>query len=166
MSSTPQEQRDREVARTAGRKMVSPFKAKVVGVSFVGSYPDNLHALNDLMKPRLVPYPMLNGEMAQDIAERGYEEYVEKHGYFMPPEPLPAVLVRNPHNQYDENAIEVHVPALGELGFIGHLTRPIAARLAPEMDAGAKWDAEVESVLVDPDHMDRPGISINCKRKD
>lgn len=131
-------QRDREVERTAGRKMVSPFSAKVVGVSFVPGYPDNLHALNE----------------AADRAR-------------LDGEPLSVVLVRNPKNKYDTNAIEVHVPALGEKGgFIGHLTRPIVARMAPEIDAGATWMAEVGDVLIDPAHMDRPGISINCKRVD
>lgn len=129
------DQRDREVARTAGRKMVSPFSAKVVGVSFVPGYPDNLHRLS----------------AASDEARRLGE-------------PLAVVLKRNPKNQYDPNAIEVHVPSLGDGGFIGHLTRPIVARMALEMDAGDVWGAEVGDVLIDPDHMDRPGISINCKR--
>lgn len=131
-------QRDREVERTAGRKMVSPFSAKVVGVSFVPGYPDNLHVLS----------------AASDEARRLGE-------------PLPALLRRNPKNPYDANAIEVHVPSMGgSTGFIGHLTRPIAARMAPEIDAGTTWIAEVSDVLIDPDHMDRPGISINCKRMD
>ena len=160
------ERRDREVDRTRGRKMVRQFSAKVVGVSFVPGYPDNLHELDKLMKPRLVPYPTLNGEMAQEIAEKGYEEYVEEHGNFMPPEPLRAVLIRNPNNEYDANAIEVHVPSIGDNGMIGHLTRPIAARMAPEMDKGVIWSAEVESVLIDPDHLDRPGISITCNREE
>jgi hypothetical protein len=130
-------QRDREVQRTAGRKMVSPFATSVVGVSFVPKYPGNLHALSE----------------ASDRAR-------------LDGEPLSVVLVRNPKNQYDSNAIEVHVPALGEGGFIGHLTRPIAARMAPEIDAGETWIAEVGDVLINPAHMDRPGITINCKRID
>jgi hypothetical protein len=134
---TPAEQRDREVERTKGRKMVSPFSAKVVGVSFVPGYPDNL----------------LDLELADSKAQ-------------IAGEPLAVVLRRNPKNEYDSNAIEVHVPALGEHGMVGHLTRPIAQRMAPELDAGERWLAEVESVLIDPDHLDRPGISIRCKRED
>lgn len=164
-ASTLAEQRDREVERSKGRKMVKQFSAKVVGVTFVPAYPDNLTALAELMKPKLLLYPMLNGEVAQEMAERDYERYVEKHGPFVPPEPLAVVLRRNPKNEYDSNAIEVHVPALGKHGMIGHLTRPIAARMAPEMDKGILWSAEVESVLIDPDHLDRPGISITCKRE-
>ena len=114
----------------------SPFTAKVVGVSFVHGYPDNLHNL------------------------AAVQERAESSG-----EPLAVVLVRNPDNEYDPNAIEVHVPALGEKwGFIGHLSRPIAARVAPEMDHGVLWGAEIVSVLIDPIHMDRPGIEIKCAR--
>ena len=114
--------------------MAANFTAKVVGVSFVPGYPDNLHML---------------AQAADNAEVRG--------------EPLAVVLKRNPQNEYDSNAIEVHVPGLGEEnGFIGHLTRPIAQRMAPEMDAGEPWLAEVASVLIDPDHPDRPGISIHC----
>ena len=131
------ERRDREVDRTRGRKMVRQFSAKVVGVSFVPGYPDNL----------------LDLELADSKAQLNGE-------------PLAVVLIRNPKNEYDANAIEVHVPALGDNGMVGHLTRPIAARMAPEMDAGVVWSAEVESVLIDPDHLDRPGISITCNREE
>ena len=108
----------------------------MVGVSFVPGYPDNLHNLAAVQ------------ERARSAGE-----------------PLAVVLVRNPGNEYDANAIEVHVPALGEKwGFIGHLTRPIAARIAPEMDRGVEWGADVVSVLIDPAHMNRPGIEIKCAR--
>lgn len=129
------ERRDREVERSGSRRMNDHFAAKVVGVSFVDAYPDNLLALD---------------QTAATAEQRG--------------ERLAVVFVRNPDNQFDANAIEVHVPALGELGMLGHLTRPIAARLAPELDAGTPWRAEVEDVLIDPAHMDRPGISIRCER--
>lgn len=130
------ERRDAELERSGRRRMPGAFATKVVGVSFVPAYPDNLFALD-----RAAVEAEMSGE------------------------PLVAVLHRNPENQYDENAIEVHVPALGEeWGFIGHLTRPIAARLAPDLDGGATWCAAVESVLINPDHLDRPGISIQCRR--
>lgn len=132
------DRRDAELARRHNTRMPSPFSTKVVGVSFVPSYPDNLYAL-----------------------DRSAIE-AERDG-----EPLVAVLVRNPDNEYDANAIQVHVPALGdEWGFIGHLTRPIAARMAPEIDAGLRWGGYVESVLIEPAHLDRPGISIRCVRVD
>jgi hypothetical protein len=117
-------------------KLGSPFSVKVRGVSFTAGYPDNLYAL---------------------------ESEVDRAG--VAGEPLVAVLIRNPDNEYDGNAIEVHVPSLGdEWGMIGHMMAPLAARLAPELDAGERWQAEVEAVLVNPDHPDRPGISIKCTR--
>jgi HIRAN domain len=130
------ERRDAEIARTGERPMVSPFTAKVVGVSFVPSYPDNLYAL--------------------DQAQIEAEELGE---------PLVVILVRNPANSFDANAIEAHVPALGdEWGMIGHLTRPIAARMAPEIDSGVRWSAQVVSVLIDPEHLNNPGVSVACAR--
>lgn len=148
--SEQQTQRDREIQR-AHAKMPSPFSAKVVGVSFVDTYPRNLYALAEMTNRAGVGGP--GGDMTELHArqDRGGER--------------PAVVLRrNPDNEYDTNAIEVHVPSLGDLGFIGHLTRPIATRMAPEMDDGIKWLAHVESVLIDPDHEDRPGISIRCER--
>jgi hypothetical protein len=38
--------------------------------------------------------------------------------------------------------------------------------MAPEIDAGTTWQAQVESVLVHPDHPDNPGISIRCARQE
>lgn len=139
------DQRDREVERTKGRRMASPFSAKVVGVTFVPGYPKNLLELSRVMDEYEV--------------HRRVEDWEQR-------ERVPVVLKRNPDNEYDSNAIEVHVPAIGEDGFIGHLTRPIAARMAPELDRGERWLAEVGDVLIDPDHMDRPGISIHCKREE
>jgi hypothetical protein len=128
--------REREMDRVVDGKvgtLASSFRAGVVGVSFCPGYPDNLHALDVL------------GFEADTRGER-----------------LPAVLRRNPDNTYDANAIEVHIPSLGEqYGMIGHLPRPLAARLAPLLDADETWQAEVESVRIDPDHLDRPGIDIH-----
>ena len=120
------------------RRMPSPFTAKVVGVSFLNAYPGNIHRLKDLMENR----PVTSGE-----------------------ENPAAVLVRNPDNEYDSNAIEVHVPALGDVdGFIGHIMRPVAARLAPELDDGNRWSAEITECVIHPDHPDRPGIVVRFSR--
>lgn len=128
------DQRERALQRTGDRRIDLAFSTKVVGVSFVPGYPDNLWALD---------------RAAIEAEHTG--------------EPLVVVLRRNPDNPYDANAVEVHVPALGEeWGMIGHLTRPIAARLAPEMDSGVEWRAAIESVLINPEFLDRPGISIKC----
>lgn len=107
---------------------------KVVGVTFVDHYPANLHLL-------------------AEITSRQYAE-----------ERLPVVLRRNPLNAYDFHAVEVHVPALGEMAMIGHVPRDQAARLAPLMDQGVAFAAEVAWCRIDPDHTDRPGIDIAIRR--
>ena len=131
------ELRQRELDRQERTKLRRPmiaFSTKVVGVSFTPQYPDNLYEL-DLAQ--------------QQALEAG--------------EPLVVVLRRDPDNAHDPNAIEVHVPALGEeWGFIGHLVAPVAARLAPQIDAGERWGGAVTSVKINPDHLDRPGIEIHC----
>lgn len=131
------EQRDREIERTGGRRMTSPFSTKVVGVSFVPGYPHNLLDLADTI--------------AESMQATGDE-------------PFPAVLRRNPDNEYDANAIEVHAPVMGQRGMLGHLTRPISARMAPELDAGVLWAAEIEAVLIEPSAPHQPGVSIRCRR--
>lgn len=118
--------------------MINHFKSKVVGVTHAPGYPDNLHSL-------------------EELAGRAYVEGGEG---------LSAILIRNPDNPYDENAIEVHVPALGDTAMIGHLPRDLASKLAPLMDDNMKWAATIENVYINPDHPDRPGISISVNRAD
>ena len=120
--------------------LVSPFSAKVVGVTFTSGYPENLQAL-DVMLRSVERHPSSLGEGA------------------------PAIIVRNPDNTFDANACEVHIPALGsEWAMIGHLPAPVAARLAPELDDGGRWQGHVVEVLIHPDHDDRPGIAIKLHR--
>jgi len=118
---------------------------KVVGVTFVGGYPQNLYRLQDIAATR----------------------YLEAPGSLSNPgqiEPLPVVLIRNPENPHDTNAIEVHVPALGRSGMIGHVPAGIAARLAPSIDAGAAYHSAVVAVLIHPDNPSNPGIEIRLER--
>lgn len=107
----------------------------VVGVTFVATYPYNLLALRDV---------------SMDAEQRG--------------ERLAVVLVRNPANPYDANAVEVHVPALGEMAMIGHVSAENAARLAPLMDQGITFRAEIAGARIHPDHTDRPGIDVAIAR--
>ena len=127
------------IARLGPSPLPSPFTAKVVGVSFTPHYPENLHHL--------------------DVLLRSVERHPGSHG-----EGAPAIILRNPDNAFDANACEVHVPALGDMGMIGHLTAPIAARLAPELDTGVVWQAHVVEVLIHPEHTDRPGITVRLQR--
>ncbi len=104
----------------------------VVGVTFCDGYPDNLHRLGTL---------------------------IEENG--RPDEGIAAVLIRDPDNAYDVNAVQVHVPAIGR---VGSLPRTLAARVAPSMDAGDPWTAEVVGVRINPDHEDRPGVDVLVTR--
>lgn len=102
---------------------------RVAGVSFIDSYPANLHRL------------------AKAIDTATF------HG-----EPLPVVLRRNPDNPHDRNAIEVHVPALGDDAMVGHVPKDQARHLAPQMDNGTVVGCSVYGVAIDPAHPDRPGL--------
>ena len=114
--------------------MPTRFVVKVVGVTFAAGYPLNLHALA----------AVASSTTGTALAE-----------------PLTAILIRNPNNPHDHNAIEVHVPALGTNAMIGHLpAKNVAERLAPLLDTGETWQAHIVSVLIDPAHEDRPGISV------
>lgn len=123
----------------AGRAGALPdnFSTKVVGVSFVSGFPQNLWQL----------------------------EALTMEHYVLGAEPLPVVIRRNPGNPYDFNACEVHVPSLGDdAGFVGHLPKALAARLAPLLDAGERWLAEVGAVRLHPDHLENPGLTVRLWR--
>jgi hypothetical protein len=106
------------------------WNTKVAGVSFVPGYPGNL----------------LDLAVHADFAQQRNEG-------------VTALLIRNPDNQHDANAIEVHVPVMAK-GFIGHLPFPVAAWVAPRMDAGETWEAEVLGVHIHSDDPLRPGVEI------
>jgi len=116
--------------------MIPDANYTVVGVSFTPGYPDNLHALSAMQEEALA-----SGE------------------------PIPVVLIRNPDNEYDANAIEVHCPSLGEYGMIGHLPKDIARRVAPDMDGGMRLAGSVHEVRIHPDHPERPGITVDIWRQ-
>jgi hypothetical protein len=122
------------------------FKTKVVGVTFVSGYPQNVFRLNDIAAERFLTSPV--GEFGDDVT----------------PEPIPAVLIRNPDNEFDANAIEVHVPALGDEGMLGHLPRTVAERLAPLIDSGEKWHPTITLVAVNVDHPQNPGVQLTLDR--
>ena len=111
------------------------FKVSVVGISFADTYPDNVYALERML----------------------YDGW-----RWTEDEPLTAILVREPDNEYDPNAIAVHVPALGEHAHLGHVPRNVAARLAPQLDAGEQWQAGISEIRVHPDHPTNPGVTLVC----
>jgi len=59
------------------------------------------------------------------------------------------ILVREPDNPFDSNAIKVTVSGLV---FLGYLPREIAAELAPLMDAGKHFTASFVSLNKSPIH--------------
>jgi len=69
------------------------------------------------------------------------------------------VLMRNPDNEHDPNAVEVHIPSLQE-GLVGHLPREVAAVVAPMLDVGYRFQAFVHAVRIRDEHPDRPGLDI------
>lgn len=111
------------------------FDVKVVGVTFLGGYPDTFHQIAEIMNQE--------GSHA---------------------EPVKVVLIRNPENEHDGNAIEVHVPALGQEGMVGHLPKQLAARIAPEMDSGVEWAGAVQAILIAQGAEHQPGMLVRLDR--
>lgn len=106
----------------------------VVGITFAPGYPNNIHHLRRVCD-----------QIELSLGREG-----------------PAVVLkRNPSNPHDANAIEVHVPAIGQM--IGHVGREHAAKWAPKLDAGETPRCWVESVRVKQGHEDRPGIDIRTE---
>lgn len=74
--------------------------------------------------------------------------------------PGEASLVRDAANEHDPNAIAI----LTNGEHVGYLPRELAARIAPELDAGARFRVRGAEVLINPEHPDRPGLSIEVER--
>lgn len=125
---------------------------KVVGMTFRTAadgapfYPANLHRLAEIHEQR----------QAADVRAGGDGSGV----------PVPLILIRDPENPADPNAVEVHAPILGRggAGWVGFVPRDLAAKLAPSMDRGDVWEARLDRVLVMPEHPDRPGASVVIER--
>ena len=70
-------------------------------------------------------------------------------------------LVREPENVHDKNSIRVDINNVT----IGHLPRLISMILAPSIDKGNTWLAEVESIVVSNQNINQPGLKINVWRQ-
>lgn len=110
------------------------LKFRVAGVTFIDGYPGNLLRLRE----------------PADAA-------------WVAGECLAAVLVRNQRNEYDPNAVEIHVPSVG---MVGHMPAHLAARAAPHMDSGVTFAAEVVGVAFDDLHPDKPGLEVRVWREE
>ena len=125
--------------------MIDAVEFKAVGLTFVDDYPANVDRVAEMVD-------------AAKVATLGWSSAADASG-------VEVVLIRDLDNEYDPNAIEVHVPALGRhRSRIGHVPRELAERIAPSLDRGDEWDARVASVLVQPEHPDRPGVEITAER--
>lgn len=134
--------------------VASKFSTRVVGLTFVDGYPQNVRALEAAM----FRCSIAEGDDTLGIARRDARsaEGLARH---MPD----VVLVRRPTNAHDRNAIEVRLG--DEHGpMLGHLGAGVAANLAAELDAGVPWRAEIEQVLVDDRGPDNPGVALRLER--
>lgn len=123
-------------------RLPNSFTTRVVGVTFCEGYPENMGRLDLIVRRHLLDPQMRSAGM----------------------EPIPAVLIRNPDNDHDVNAVEVHVPALGEQGKIGHVQANTAQLLAPLMDDDVRYQAWVVEVVTSENAPDRPGIQVRIER--
>ncbi len=128
---------------------------RVVGLTFVEGYPANLMRLHAAIETAKVDSLNWGGD------GDGPEDFLTRSA----PAEITVLLVRNPENEHDENAIEVHVPSLGRRSMIGHVPRDLAARFAPTMDRGDIWTAALSAILVDPEHPDKPGAEVTATWK-
>lgn len=78
------------------------------------------------------------------------------------PERARLVLRRQPDNPADPNAVAVVNAETGE--HLGHLPAHLAARLAPDLDAGATWEVASWEVVVSPRAGDQPGLEVEVRR--
>lgn len=70
-------------------------------------------------------------------------------------EGIAGVVMREPDNAFDPNAIAIHCPALGMQ--VGYVPASDATWMAPIMDAGARYSVELLA-SIDPAHPNNPGI--------
>lgn len=132
------ERRDREIERRKNRKTHQPmprqFCTSVVGTKHIE--PQLLVALND--------------EYQESLYGNDGDDGLEVRLRFE----------RQPNNEHDPNAVAV---MWGE-HHVGHITRPVAMRLAPEMDAGATWAVRIDGINF---YDDQPvGVAITATRED
>lgn len=129
------ERRDREVERRRNRKTVVPMP-RTFCTSIVGT---------KHIDPQLLV--ALNDEHQEAL---GVNDGLEVRLRFE----------RQPDNEHDPNAVAV---MWGE-HHVGHITRPVAMRLAPEMDAGATWAVRIDGINF---YDDQPvGVAITATRED
>lgn len=139
---------------------------RVAGVSFRSCYPANIHRVAEAHRAR--------NAHCFECTERTRKWCKNCRGtgivggplgscasFILPgPEPLNVVLIRDPHNTEDPNAVEVHLPGLTPDGNVGCLPAAEAALIAPVLDNGVKFRAGVAFPMIMDDKPDKPGLVI------
>lgn len=115
-------------AKSVREALATRLVFDVAGESYRPGYPDNLLTLAEMLRK-------MDGT-----------------------EWLAAVLRRDPSNEYDRNAIEVHVPAGS--GHCGFVPGQLAKILAPMLDGGTVVTAHAVEVRIHSDSPDRPGLTV------
>jgi len=69
-------------------------------------------------------------------------------------------LVREPQNEHDPNSIRVDIGGKP----VGHIPRLIAIIIAPRMDKGETWLAQIAGINVSPENTNQPGVKLKIWR--
>ena len=72
----------------------------------------------------------------------------------------PCSLVREPQNEHDTNSIRVDI---GQKS-IGHIPRLIALVIAPRIDEGETWLAQIDGIIVSMENTNQPGVKLKIWR--
>lgn len=108
--------------------------SQVAGVTFRDAYPENILSL--LGRPEL------------------------DHDFDDEPEGIRASLKRDPNNEYDPNAIEVHIPCLGKDSHVGFLPKALSEKLASRIDNGIHYTVRAVEVNINHDNPRQPGLHV------
>lgn len=115
-------------AKAVNQSLATRLLFDVAGESYRPGYPDNLLRLAEVLRT-------MDGQ-----------------------EWLAAVLRRDPNNEHDPSAVEVHVP--GGSGHCGFVPGQLARILAPILDSGTVISASAVEVRIHPESPDKPGLTI------
>jgi hypothetical protein len=126
--------------------------SKVVGVTKEPGYPRLAYLMIDAQVPCA-----LNTSLDSDEASLANPDGVFQHILRYDGERFAGVLIRDPRNPFDVNAIEVHVPMLECR--VGFLPMRLAQRVAPQLDTGERFIVQVWAVP-NVEREEFPGIRV------
>lgn len=146
-------------------RLPTRFETRVVGVTFVDTYPRCLYLLADAAAHAAAVIDREGVDDRRWLLGKPFRRLVDVH---LLQGRLPVELRREPDNQADPaHAVAVHVPLLDTHSRIGYIPAKghgsPALLLGPALDAGQRWSAWVSAVYIHADHQDRPGITIGLQ---